>query len=75
MKSLKSKISNLQSRQAQAREALDLVRHFANRAAQEHANHKANPSYAAPFGMFIAYRSAAWLAARHFKRHDLFPKP
>ncbi|MEI7732888.1 MAG: hypothetical protein WCO56_25170 [Verrucomicrobiota bacterium] len=59
----------------QSREAVQLVRHFANRAAKERTKFKANPNEATSFGMYLAYRSAAWLAAKHFKRHDLFPKP
>ena len=60
---------------AQAREALQLVRYLANRAAQEHRSYRGNERYPTAFGMYLAYRTAAWLAAHHFKRHGLFPKP
>ena len=60
---------------AQAREALQLVRYFAHRAAEEKRNHKAGRHADIAFGTYLGFRSAAWLAAQHFKRHDLFPKP
>ena len=58
---------------AQAREALQLVRYLANRAAEEHRSYRGNERYPTAFGMYLAYRTAAWLAAHHFKRHGLFP--
>ena len=58
---------------AQAREARQLVRYLANRAAEEHRNH-ARQAASAPgiaLGLFIAYRTAAAVTAHHLKRHGL----
>ena len=68
---MKSPISNLKSRDAQARDARRLIQFLANRAAQEFRDYKAGRHADIAFGMYIGFRSAAQSVAFHLKQHGL----